>query len=69
MVKTIKEYDGKWMVWNKETGKVADIVRINEGGYLASSKKRYRVDVSGKTVASMVDSYQKALGIAKKAVN
>lgn len=67
-IKIVKEYDGKWMVWNKSNGKVADIVRIQEFGILGSSKPRYRVDVSGKTVESLIPNFKSAEKVARSFV-
>lgn len=68
MVKVIKEQEGKWLVWNKKTGKMAEIVAIQDFGYLAKSHKQYRVDVEGKTVETMLDHFQTARSIAVKHV-
>ena len=68
MIKTINNNDGTWMVWNQKTNMVADIVTIREYGYLATNKKRYRVDVNGQTVASMIDHFATAKSVATKKV-
>lgn len=68
MLKLIKEYEGKWFVWNTKTNKCADIIRINGYNPFGKSNPQYRVDVNGKTVESLIDSFQKARGIASKNV-
>ena len=68
-VKVIKEHDGEWYIYNIVTGNGAYIRTINEGGFLASSKKRYRVDNGrGETIASMIDHFATAKSIAMKSV-
>lgn len=68
MIKVIKENETKWMVWNKKTGEIADIVRIFEGGYLASKNAKYRVDYKGKTVDTMIVGWTRAKSVAMKLV-
>lgn len=64
-----KEYEGRWSVYNTSTGKSAYIVKIEEFGFLASSKSRYRVDNGkGETIASMIDHFSTAKSIATKEV-
>lgn len=68
MIKVIKEYDEIWMVWNKSNGKVTDIVRIQDFGILASSKPRYWVDLSGKTVESLISNFKRTEKVARSFV-
>jgi hypothetical protein len=67
-IKLIKESQDVWSVWNNRNGKLATIISIQEFGYLATNKKKYRVDVNGKTIRSMIDHFQKAKAIATKHV-
>jgi len=66
-IKTHKEHDGKWIVWNTESGATADIVAISEYSLLPT-KQKYRVDVRGKTIASGIEHFQTAKSKATKAV-
>lgn len=68
MVKTIKDYDGRWTVFNTVTGETATIISIKEHGFLASKGTRYRVDMKGKTIKSMIDHFATARAEAKKLV-
>lgn len=65
-IKTVKEHEGAWTVWNTVTHASANIIAIQEYGYLASGNKKYRVDVRGTTVASMIGNFQTAKSIATK---
>lgn len=66
MIEVIKESEGKWLVWNTKNHKCADIVKINEHNALFKVKTKYRVDVNGVTVDSMIGNFQTAKGIAIK---
>lgn len=68
MIITNKDYDGRWTVFNTRTGETATIISIKEHGFLATNKIRYRVDVKGETVKSMIDHFQTAKAAAKKFV-
>lgn len=68
MVKTNKDYDGRWTVYNTLTGKMATITSITEHGLIGTQKTRYRVDVKGRTVKSMIDHFATARAEAKKYV-
>lgn len=68
MVKTIKDYNGRWTVFNTVTRETATIIIIREHGFLASKGTRYRVDVKGKTVKSIIDHFATARAEAKKLV-
>lgn len=46
MVKTVKEYDGRWTVYNTYSGETATIISFKEQGYLANGKPMYRIDVN-----------------------
>jgi hypothetical protein len=66
MIKTQLEYAGTWMVWDTKTLKSGFIVRIQEYGFLASKKPRYRVDINGKTVVSLIESFSAAKKVARE---
>lgn len=66
-IKTQKEHDGMWTIFNTENGKTASIIKINEYS-LISTKTKYRIDVNGKTVNSMIENFQTAKSIARKTV-
>lgn len=68
MIRLIKEYEGKWCVFNSRNGKCADISKINEHHALKGVKPRYRVDHNGKTIGTMLENFQTARGIASRAV-
>ncbi|GLO68260.1 MULTISPECIES: hypothetical protein [Oceanobacillus] len=68
MIKLIREYDGKWMVYNTQNSKVADILTINEYNYYPQTKTRYRVDYKGETQKSMIEHFSTAKSIAWKIV-
>lgn len=60
-----KQSEDRWMVWANfpDGAKCADIVGFEDHGIL-KTKKRFRVDVSGRTVESMIDHFQTAKAIA-----
>lgn len=66
-VEVYKDYEGTWTVFNRENGESASIVTIGEYSLLPT-KTKYRVDFQGKTVDSMLTSWQKAKSIAIKCV-
>lgn len=68
MIKVNKENEKTWCVWNTKTGKTADIVKISEYNAFFPNKTRYRVDVSGITVDTLIENFQTAKGVAYKAV-
>lgn len=57
---------GQWQVVNKENNKYANIYSISEYNAFTKIKKRYRVDVNGLTVASLIEHFQSAKSIAMK---
>ena len=59
---------GQWEVVNKETNKYAYIYSISEYNAFTKIKKRYRVDVNGITVDSLIEHFQSAKSIAIKHV-
>lgn len=67
MTKLIKECEGQWMVWNKETNAVAYIHTTDEM-FMGNHKKRYTVSFGGKDIARIVPTFQEARSIATKAV-
>ena len=67
-IRFIKEDDTEWFAYNTETGDTATIYKIHEYNALFDVKPRYRVDVMGKTVATMIDNFQTAKSIAYKKV-
>lgn len=66
-VKVTKDYDGKWTAYNRSNGKCAEIIRISEYSLLPTSTK-YRVDVNGRTVDSMIEHFQTAKSVAIKQI-
>ncbi|WCF11472.1 hypothetical protein NDS46_31435 (plasmid) [Paenibacillus thiaminolyticus] len=64
-----KQSDTHWMVWCQDGTEVkaADIHKIEDFGFLGR-KSRYRVDVDGKTVQSMIDHFSTAKSIATKQI-
>ncbi|MFF2531379.1 hypothetical protein ACFVS2_20965 [Brevibacillus sp. NPDC058079] len=68
-VLTKKTTENRWMSWAIVDGIVhsADIIAFEDQGFLGA-KKRFRVDVAGKTVHSMIDHFQTAKSIAGKHV-
>lgn len=66
MIKVKKEYDGVWTVYDTKTKKTATIVKFKDGMPWEKKYSFYRVDVNGQTVASMIDHFQKAKGVASK---
>lgn len=69
MVKTVKEYDGRWTVYNTYSGETATIIRFKEQGFLADNKPMYRIDVNNRTVKSMITHFATAKAEAKKFVS
>ena len=68
VVKTVKQCEGEWTVYETSTMACAEIIAIQEFGFLAPAKKRYRVDYNGTTQASMIENFQTAKSIATKIV-
>lgn len=66
MIELKKQTENSWLVWNTSNNKVADIVKIDEYNAFIKRKPRYRVDVNGFTVESMVENFQTARGIATR---
>lgn len=64
-----KQSENHWLVWGTLRGEIhsADVVSFVEQGFLGG-KTRFRVDVAGKTVASLIDHFQTAKSIAMKHV-
>jgi len=67
MIKLAKENENTWCVWDTRTGKCAEIVKIYDY-ILGKEKIRYRVDVAGITVNSLIEKFQIARSVAYKAV-
>lgn len=63
MIKTYKEEDGLWQVYNSKTGKVAYIVK-GEDYFMGEVSYFYRVDVNGETKSTLIDNFQTAKKIA-----
>lgn len=66
-IRVIKEYDGRWTVWNPDNHKTTDIIKFNEYSLLPTNPK-YRVDVNEQTIDSCIEHFQTAKSIAIKAV-
>lgn len=64
--KVFNNKDGTWSIICGDN--YATIVSIQDYGFLAKSHKQYRVDVKGRTVASMIDHFATAKSIALKHV-
>lgn len=69
MVKIVKEFDGRWTVYNTYSGETATIIRFKEQGILANSKPIYRIDVNNQTAKSMITHFATAKAEAKKLVS
>lgn len=55
---------GLYSIQNNMT--TATIIKIREFGFLSSSvPTRYRIDVKGKTIASMIEHFQTAKSVAR----
>lgn len=67
MIKIQKESEDLWMVYNTETGDVANIVRCQDY-MLGEITQFYRVDYRGETEDSLIKNFQKAKSIAIKLV-
>lgn len=66
MIKTQKEYDGRWMVWNTNTMETAWIVRIDDWFMGRKQPSQYRVDKEGQTRATLLESFANAKSAAGK---
>ena len=66
-IKQIKENDGEWTIYDSETMVTATIIKIEEYSIIPEDEKKdkYRVDFKGKTIESMIKSFENA---KKKAV-
>lgn len=64
MIKFVKETESSWYAWNTSTHKVAYVHRIYEYNPLGTPKNKYRVDYGMHTMASMIENFQTAKGIA-----
>ncbi|MGE6415532.1 hypothetical protein ACQKDD_15305 [Planococcus kocurii] len=63
--KTINNQDGTWTVFDPNNRTTATIIKIQEFGFLSSNvSTRYRIDVKGKTIASMIENFQTAKSVA-----
>jgi hypothetical protein len=70
-VKTVKQGEGNWMVYaiRNDMAYCADIVKfIDHSPLLGKTKTYYRVDVSGKTVDSLIENFQYAKKVATNEV-
>lgn len=64
-----KECEGEWYVWNPNNSKSAKIIKFQDQfPLLGKVSNRYRVDVGGITVKSMIDKFQTARKIAYEKV-
>lgn len=64
--KTINNQDGTWTVFDPNNRTTATIIKIQEFGFLSSNvSTRYRIDVKGKTIASMIENFQTAKSVAR----
>lgn len=62
MIKQIKENEGEWTIYDDETMVTATIVKIGEYSIIPEDEKKekFRVDFDGKTVNSMIGSFNRA---------
>jgi hypothetical protein len=67
MTKTVKQYEGNWIVWNTKTDQMAEINAFDDY-FMGKVKRRYRVDKGGRTQASLIDTFAEAKKIAGKLV-
>lgn len=67
MINQYKRGDS-WCIWNTTNGKTADIVKIYEHHALIKRRPRYRVDVGGYTVGSMIEHFQTAKKLAAEKI-
>jgi hypothetical protein len=65
LIKTKKEYEGRWLVWNTKTGDVADIF-ITDDMFMGHYKTLYTVVYRGERVGVMIEHFQAAKSIARK---
>jgi hypothetical protein len=65
LIKTKKEYEGRWLVWNTKTGDVADIF-ITDDMFMGHHKTLYTVVYRGERVGVMIEHFQAAKSIARK---
>ena len=65
MIKTVKEYEGTWTVWNMSTMEAAEIIRFTDY-FMGRARNMYRVDKGGRTEASMLDTFAQAKSAAAK---
>lgn len=68
-VHVTKECEGRWTVWTQKNGlaKCADIVAFDDY-FMGNVKRRFRVDVAGKTIDTLIEHFQTAKAVARKAV-
>lgn len=67
MIRVIEQSKNQWMVWNSKNQEAAIIHKFDD--YMMGRRKvRYRVDVNGKTVATLLDTRSEALKIARSKV-
>lgn len=67
-VKFYKSDDTRWVAYNTKTNKTAEVHKFNDSYGFIKNPSRYRVDVNGRTVKSMIDHFQTAKSAAIKAV-
>lgn len=70
MIKTLKEEDGSWTVYDDETMIAASIIKIKEYSIIPEDEKqkKYRVDFKSKTIKSFITDFDMAVSIAAKAI-
>lgn len=67
-VKFQKQDSETWFAHNSKTGDTVYVHKINEYYAFGETKPKYRVDVNGRTVESMIEHFQTAKSIAMKKV-
>jgi hypothetical protein len=70
MIKTLKEDDGTWTVYDDDTMISATISIISEYSIIPEDEKetKYRVDISGKTVKTYIKNFSDAVSAAAEAI-
>jgi hypothetical protein len=70
MIKTLKEDNGDWTVYDDESMIAATISIINEYSIIPEDEKtrKYRVDMSGKTVRTYIKNFNDAVSAAAEAI-
>jgi len=70
MIKTLKEDNGDWTVYDDESMIAATISIINEYSIIPEDEKtrKYRADMSGKTVRTYIKNFNDAVSAAAEAI-